>query len=508
VFDSDLGRYRIQWGGAPYNVVEVTARKENPDVDAPDGQMPAFFSRVFGMTGHSFKVSSIAYTEPRDLVLVLDYSASMNNDSEFEAFDRLGEAEVTENMLEIYDALGLDANLLPDESEPAIIEGVPQDNSKKIPHVTLEPRPWGGRVTSTHDIDSLWVRDNNGNWRNYTNVGKAHTFESNGHRISEVRVRSWDNEDEFGQYGERIVLDTDSTRTALGLDGVDYPFPGGSWDDFFWYMENTYSAYNAGELMRYGKTGFVSYTLAYNPSHASTPDLWKAPAQPFHAMKEGVTQLTDFLAELGYGDHLGMVSYDTTSRWETQVNNPAEGLVANISADPITMDYAAINMIQTHRQAGYYQSTTGLGDGVKEAQRMLAEHGRYGARPTILVMTDGNANVSPEGFTLPDDWDWDELTDFDGDGTADYTTDNVNKQYAFYHARESINQGATVHTLSVGAGADGDLMHAMGHAGSGIYIDVPGGSSAEQNESLLLEAFLKIAARVPPPRLMIDLDAE
>ncbi|NNJ27353.1 hypothetical protein LzC2_34550 [Planctomycetes bacterium LzC2] len=508
VYDNDLGRYRIQWGGAPYNVVEVAARKENPDTTAPDGQMPAFFSRIFGMTGHSFRVSSIAYTEPRDLVLVLDYSASMNDDSEFPAFDRLGEAEVTENMLEIYDALGLDDAMLPDEPERATLRGVPQNSGSGIPHVTLTPGPWGGTVTSTSNIDRLWVRDGNGTWKNYDHVGKSHTFSTNHYRVSEVRVKSWNNVNWFGQYGERIVFDTETTKEALGLSGVDYPFPSGSWSDFFWYMENTNSAYNAGQLMQYGKLGFVSYTLGYHPSHSATPPLWKAPAQPFHAMKEGVTQLTDYLGVLGYGDHLGMVSYDTTARWETSVNDPLEGLVADITGDPITMDYAAIDTIQRHRQAGYYRSTTGLGDGVKEAQRMLAEHGRYGAQPTILVMTDGNANVSPPGFSLPGDWDWNELTDFDGDGVADYTTDDVDKQYAFYHARESIHAGATVHTLSVGANADSDLMNAMGHAGAGIHINVPGGNSAAENEALLMEAFLKIAARVPPPRLMIDRDAE
>ena len=508
VYDGDLGRYRIQWGSSPYNVVEVAARKDNPDTSADDGQMPAFFSRIFGMTGHTFRVSSIAYTEPRDLVLVLDYSASMNDDSEFEAFSRLGEAEVTENQLEIYDALGLDDGMLPDEPTQVTLHGVPRNNSSRIPHVTFTPGPWGGEVTSTHNIDRIWALDNSGRWTRYDNVGKHHAFSTSGYRVEEVRVLSWRNDDWFGQYGERLVYDTESTREALGLSGTPYPFPGGSWSDFFWYMENTNSAYNAGQLMEYSKAGLVSFTLAYHPSNNETPNLWKAPAQPFHAMKEGVTQLTEYLGSLGYGDHLGLVSYDTTARWETRVNDPANGMVADISDDPITMDYAAVNTIQRHRQAGYYQSTTGLGDGVKEAQRMLAEHGRYGARPTILVMTDGNANVSPGGFQLPDDWDWNELTDFDGDGAADYTTNDRNKQYAFYHAREAINEGATVHTLSVGAGADSDLMYAMGHAGSGVHIDVPGGNSAEENEELLREAFRQIAARVPPPRLMLDRDAE
>ncbi|MFH5805410.1 pilus assembly protein TadG-related protein [Alienimonas sp. DA493] len=508
VYDGDLGRYRIVWGSAPYNVVEVSARKENPDVSAPDGQMPAFFSRIFGLTGHSFRVSSIAYTEPRDLVLVLDYSGSMNDDSEFPAFDRLGEAAVTENMLAIYDALGLDDGLLPDVPERVTLHGVPENTQRRIPHITFTPGPWGGQVTSTADIDRLWVLDNGGRWTRHDNVGRSHTFSTSGYRVEEVRVRSWRNDREFGEYGERIVFNTENTLRGLGLDGVDYSFPGGSWSEFFWFMEHTNTAYRAGQLMEYGKPGLVSYILAYHPSHAETPDLWKAPAQPFHAMKEGVTQLTQYLDSLGYGDHLGLVSYDTTARWETRVNDPDAGMVADVSDDPITMDYAAIDTIQRHRQAGYYRSTTGLGDGVREAQRMLAEHGRYGARPTILVMTDGNANVSPSGFSLPSDWNWDELTDFDGDGAADYTTGDRHKQYAFYHAREAIRAGATVHTLSVGAGADSDLMNAMGYAGSGVHIDVPGGNSSEENEELLREAFRQIAARVPPPRLMLDRDAE
>ena len=504
VFEEGAGASRVLWGVAPYNVVEVSARRDNPDTSAPDGQMPAFFSRIFGMTGHSFEVSAVAYVEPRDLVLVLDYSGSMNDDSELPAFGRLGEAPVTQNMLEIYDALGLDPGLLPDVPRHATLHGVPRDSRNQIPHVTLEPKAFGGTVRSTHNIDRVWVRDSSGTWRNHDRVGKHHEFSTGGHRVLEVRVKSWKNDERFGQYGERIVYDAQTTREALGLDGTPYPFPGGSWDDYFSFAENTYTSYNAGQLMKYGKPGLVSYILAYQTREDQTPPLWKAPAHPFHAMKEGVTQLTEYLADLRYGDHLGLVSYDSEARREVRVNDPANGMVVDISADPITDDYAAVDMIQRHRQAGYYLQTTGLGDGVKEAQQMLAEHGRYGARPTILVMTDGNANVSPAGFELPPDWDWDELTDFDGDGTADYTTDDVNKQYAFHHARESIREGATVHTMSVGADADADLMFAVAHAGGGVHIDVPGGHAVADNEALLAEAFRQIAARVPPPRLMLD----
>ena len=319
---------------------------------------------------------------------------------------------------------------------------------------------------------------------------------------------SWENDKasgpRFDQYGERIAFDHDSTKAALGLG--DYPFPGGSWEEYLYLSRDTQAYYDAGRLMRYDKLGFVNYLLQYRPRYAETPPLWKTPARPFHPMKNGVSQLLDYVDGLKFGDHVGLVSYDTAARWEVAVNDPAEGMVADISDRPITDDYDALDTIQRHRQAGYYQATTGLGDGVAEAHRMLSLHGRYGARPTVLMMTDGNANVSPDGWQLPGDWNWNDLTDFDGDGAADYTTDDVHKQYAFFHAREAIRAGTTVHTLSLGSGADGELMHAVAHAGGGIHIDVPGGNDAQANEALLADAFRDIAARVPPPRLMHDRD--
>ena len=503
-YDHDRGRYRIRWGVSPYNVVGVAARRENPDTSAPDGQLPAFFSRLFAMTGHSFRVDAIAYVEPRDLVLVLDYSGSMNDDTEFGAMSRFDEADVLANMRACWDAMNLPAGLLPDDQQPVVIHGQPRDNDRRIPHVTMTPRAFGVTIESTHDMHLVHVYDRGtGRFRRFEDAGRTLSVDLTGHRPSTIYVASWQNDEDFWA-GERIEFSHSTTAEALGLAGTAYPFPHGSWSEYFEYVRDTQSVHDAGHLMKYGKASFVSYLLAERPGHWETPPLWKAPAQPFHAMKEGVTQLTEYLRELQYGDHLGLVSYDTTARREVRVDDPAEGIYEDISADPITDDYAALDAIQRHRQAGYYQRTTGLGDGVDEARRMLAEHGRYGARPTILMMTDGNANVSPDGWSLPADWNWDDLTDFDGDGTADYVTEDVHKQYAFFHARENIDQGATVHTMSVGGGADRDLMYAVAHAGGGLHIDVPGGSDPAENEELLREAFRKIAARVPPPRLLLD----
>ena len=58
------------------------------------------------------------------------------------------------------------------------------------------------------------------------------------------------------------------------------------------------------------------------------------------------------------------------------------------------------------------------------AKWVLDNYKRVGARPTILLMTDGNTNQMDSGSssTLPADWNWNELFDYNNDGIADYTT--------------------------------------------------------------------------------------
>ena len=75
-------------------------------------------------------------------------------------------------------------------------------------------------------------------------------------------------------------------------------------------------------------------------------------------------------------------------------------------------------------------------------------------------------------------------------------------EYAFYQAREAINAGFTVHTLTVGADADRSLMKAIAFAGKGEWVDVPGGSTIQEMEEQMKEAFAKIAAKLPPPKLI------
>ncbi|MFV1966364.1 MAG: vWA domain-containing protein, partial [Pirellulaceae bacterium] len=211
---------------------------------------------------------------------------------------------------------------------------------------------------------------------------------------------------------------------------------------------------------------------------------------------------------------IGLVSYGGYSQVELVLDDG--DAYVNVTSNPITNDYSAIDTIQRHKQAGHYNGWTGMGYGIQDAKEMLVGdpndpnnngYTRYGARPTMIIMTDGQTNQGPSGWQLPGGWSWDDWTDYNGDGNANYSTSNTKKQYAFWEATEAIRHGVTVHTMSVGAYADRNLMEAIAFAGSGVWMNVPGGSTVADMEAQLVDAFRQIAANVPPAKLIYDYEA-
>ncbi|MBN2293538.1 MAG: VWA domain-containing protein [Pirellulales bacterium] len=70
--------------------------------------LPLFFSGIFGINNFSVSAESIAQYQPRDIAVVLDFSGSMNDDSELKRIDSSGNnREVVEaSLAEIYADLG------------------------------------------------------------------------------------------------------------------------------------------------------------------------------------------------------------------------------------------------------------------------------------------------------------------------------------------------------------------------------------------------------------------
>ncbi len=502
-YDEQTNSWPVQWGEAPFNTVRVEVHMDNSNPDAPDARLPLNFGTFLGKPTVAMARGASAFVEARDLVLVLDYSGSMSYDSQLNHAWSLGTEAVIENQKEMFNALEVSAGYLTAEPQYLTMESGPAGSPGEAEYSAtfMVDKAY---VTSDMVIDRVGLEFSDGAQQGFqfgidTEGEFCGTGGNSGKRITKVWVRSGDYPSYWGEEFEETY---DAVKTAFDLYNNPYPYPRGSWDSYIEHAWNDSDVENADLEHMYGGPTFVNYLLEDHKSFSHTPDLWKTPEYPFYAMKNGASLLLDFVNDLDFGDEVGIISYGSYARWETELDY--DGYNIDIGNDPITSDYDSLDLIQRHRQAAHYSNMTAMGDGIKQARELLEDYARYGSRPTVLVITDGNTNQMPSDWTLPQDWDWDELTDYDGDGHADYTTTDTRKQYAFWEATEGMDRGYTFHTMTVGAGADRNLMEAIAFAGEGVWIDVPGGETVGAMEAQMLDAFSEIAGRVPPPTLVYD----
>jgi hypothetical protein len=465
-YDAGTGQWPIQWGASPYNVVRVVARRTNADPNAPDSQLRLAFGWAIGKSTVPLEASATAFVEARDMVIVLDFSASMNDDSSLNS--SLSQSEVEASLDAMWLAL--------------------QDAAPK----------WPG--TSTLKFPATGFGSINSYYGTYVSSSDTNTIRSTlglNTNVSGSRKYPYP---QAGRYSSGAPKSKPSNSTSDSL-----------WNGYINYVKGLSGTYKK----RYGYRTLMSYLQEQKYAREASEDLWRTPHYPFHAIKNGTTLFLEFLRDLQFGDEVGLVGY---GEWAEQQLELYDGEVdIDISGDPITFDYDTINEMQRRHQAGEYNGWTAMGDGILKARELLVGvaddpdddgFSRYGARPTMIVMTDGQTNQAPSGWSLPSGFNWNNWTDYDGNGTADYTTSDVKKQYAFWEATQAIDRGITIHTMAVGQDADRNLMKAIAFAGGGVYISVPGGSTIAEMQSQLLDAFSSVASKVPPAKLIYELEAE
>ncbi|MEM9185603.1 MAG: vWA domain-containing protein [Planctomycetota bacterium] len=473
-YDDATDSWPIEWGSSPYNVVRVVARRDNADdLESPDGELPLAFGWAVGRESVPIATSATAFVEARDLVLVLDFSGSMSDDTELSAIGTFPQADVEAGLDRCWDELRASKVKWP---------GLSPTRNKWTSRFG-EIRTYEGTYIESSDVDDVF---------NQLNLGQKF---GNGHAKWPGMIK-WC----FPQSGRN----SDGTPKPM-LSEED---SAEKWKDYIEYVQDLNGPYKK----KYGFRTLLDYLLKNNQMKWNeSEDLWRTPHYPFHAVKNGASLFLGFLSDLDFGDEIGVVSYGAYAVWE---DSHYDGEVSiDISDDPISSDYAAIDTIQRRHQAGHYDVYTGIGDGILKGREMLVGeaddpsdegHVRYGARPTMILMTDGRANRMPSNWSMPAGFDWDDWTDYDGDGNSDYSTSDSKKKYAFYEATECFKRGITVHTMAVGSGADRDLMRAIAHACDGVFISVPGGATIAEMEGQMLEAFGEIAAKVPPAQLVYE----
>ncbi len=534
--------WSVSWDETPYNVVQVVARRDvtNPvpdDADDPDGrpvQLP--FARAIGLGSREVTVSATSFVESRDIVVVMDFSRSMNFDSGLDV-SNLSETEVIDNEWEIYQALGSpDLGPIITPSSKAEFDGeIYYQETRSDNGMTGTVRYRFNEVDVELDCQykrvKLYYYDYDGNYhtKSIYEVASSGTYDiqdydSSGRRIYMVKFYK-DVADtvtlSIADYDEKDTGDWHSLDEKLvyfGLDSKPWPYPQGSWREFLRYCryepdrgksssEWGRRMYNTGRPFRYTGAAFVNYLLERRCAHDETPQLADTPHYPFHAVKNGTTLFLEFLENLDFGDAVGMVCYATTAQWLDGPINCVPNvcnMTVDLSSEPISRQYTDLNTLQRHTQAAHFSSSTNMGDGIVEASSLLAQHARYGSRKTMLLMTDGNANTYPGSFSAPDGFDWNDIVDADGNlyTPGGSYSEVQGKTYALYKAYEAVRDGVTIHTMSVGAGADSEIMEVIAIMGGGVHINVPGGTTIAEMQDELNVAFNKIAAKVPPPRLI------
>jgi hypothetical protein len=419
-----------------------------------------FFARVLGKDDFSGDAESIATFQPRDILLVLDYSASMNDDSEFGHIDSLGQDAIEENMEQIYNELGAPVyGTLEFAPQHVTLVGDPPSSPSK-PQITVTFKSNSVSVTSTKDLSNVVLEFSGGNRQKFDGLsGTTGTFAGTGSnaskRINKVWVKSGTNDSGEGPgYGERFEDTVANIKAAFNLTSVPYPYPVGSWNEYINYVKSDSAVADAGYRKAYGYMTWVQYLLSTRPMYSETPDLWQTSEQPITALKNAVTLFLAYLQEVETGDRLGLSVYTYSDDWA-------------LLESELTEDFQTVEDISRHRQAGHYDHYTNIGAGMEVAREELEDRGRAGALKLMVLMTDGIAN-------------------------RPYSTSYA-RQLVLTEAQRAADAGIKIVTISLGAAADADLMQQVADITNGAHFNVPGGQTIAEVENDLKEVFRKVA---------------
>jgi Flp pilus assembly protein TadG len=435
--------------------------------------LPFFFARVLGHEDFTLSASSTAMFQPRDIMVVLDFSASMNDDSTFAAIGKLPQATVEQSLLNCWNDLDVTYGNLPATPTWATVHGVPQNVAALIPHVTVEYRHSSVYITSTQSLTQVKVEFSNGAQQTWNLTGTTGTFTGSGtnagKQVRRVWVKSWSNYIPFGTNGE--YFDFTSTninatlKNALGLNLVSYPYPGyGSWDAWIDHVESSSTENaSAGYRYKFGGMNLVEWWLTNYPENYKTPNQWKCRAEPVYALKDATDVFMDFIQAVDTNDRVGLVIYNGSNGEATLEHS-------------FTDDFNAIVNTVNHRQAGHYHQYTNIGAGMTLGRQTLDSDSRPHAYKMMVLMTDGLANWHAGSYDLA--------------GAAQQIANET-----ALCAQESRKY--KVMTISLGVDADTDTMQAVADGTGGQHFNVPGGSDYVIMHQQLYDAFDAIAKARP-----------
>jgi len=461
-YESGLDISLGEWDEASKSVVPADT-PSTVKVRMQYDNMPFFFGHLLGQGTFSIAAESAASYQPRDIMLVLDLSGSMNDDSEFKSFNKLGRDAVEANQLQIYEELGSPVyGKMGFAPEYAVVDG-PAPQSSGQAQVSVEYRLNSVVVRTDKSFEQIQVKKSNGSVSTHNPSSNEVTI-SPGGEVRYVWVTSGkhpDGTDQIHQFNFESNQINSTLKTALGLNTVSYPY-NGNWDGYINYVKNSGGQNkNAGYRYQFGYLNFVNYLLESRSSHNQTPDLWKVSAQPITAVKNSVDLFVTFIEQSDSDDQMGLAVYNAPD---------GEGLLES----SLTDNYGYIMTQSNHRQSNHYHNYTNISAGMRTAREELSLNAREGSLKMMVLLTDGVANWHNGGVN-----------------NSAAKNDVINEAYL------SADEGFLIVTISLGAGADKNLMQQVADITKGVHFNIPGGQTVEEYSEDLTEVFQQIASQRP-----------
>jgi len=425
---------------------------------------PLFFARAIKNNDFDTKATAVAMYQPRDIMLALDFSGSMSDDSELKSIPVLGKSYIEGLLNQIHQELGSPSyGTLTFAPQTASFAGMTPTNVN-MAQINVEfKNNHSATVTSTKAITQVKLQFSNGNQQTFAASGTSGNWKGSGSNLNKqvdiVWVKSGTNDSNNpAGAGERFADTATALKAKFGLTNVPYPYSGDTWDNYFNYVKTNSSVSGANYRKMYGYMTWVNYLQESRGLYSQTPDLWKTSEQPISALKDSVEMFLNYLLEDYTGDRVGWALYTAAN---------ATALVEN----QMSTDFTTFANTIRHRQAGHYHSQTNIYDGLRAARLELQNNARVGAFKMIVLMTDGLPNLPGSG--------------------SNPTTKVIQEANAAAAAK------IPVVCIALGSGADTSLMQQVADITGGVFFNIPGGQSAAAYEAQLNAIWKQVADKKP-----------
>lgn len=498
IYDPGSGAYDFQPSTQFPDAVKVRLRMTQ---DSPNGEAPLYFARVLGHERTAVIAEATAMMVPRDIAIVADLSGSHKNDSELKNYRNTD--------INIWDVWAAFPGGIDDTNSTWGGDEFAPDETGFSPQMAgpgwglMKQLGWG-----TETIDASYNPTTDPGLihlprgQNWSNSMLRSALESQGYIQAEVDAimsGQYDNDSESPAWDDRVAV-------ALGLARWNSGIPGGLWEQLgvspssagngnswisggelswletfghrslgesrnFWvdYINNYASGYSNNSRTnldrastsfrnRFGIKTFMNYLIEKRTSHSETPEFANAPTQPMQAVKDSVDHMVQVLYDLETDDRVSLEVYGSTARHVVD----------------LTANYQLIADTLNSMQAAHYDPWTNMGGGITRGiEELTSSRARPSAKKVMIVLTDGNANVRPNG------------TYNDAEGRI----------YAQQAAQQAAALGIRLFAVSVGSESDTDLMHEIAQVGSGVHFHAEG--TIEQYSSQLEEVFATLGGARP-----------